>query len=74
MAAELPGNYCRDLVAWCLVAVFIGAIGATGVFLRAVSKSSLENPGGTHNTQNTDAEIGEDQVEFEAKIETKGEK
>ena len=48
--------------------------GAIGVFLQTVSVSSLENPGGTPNAQKTYAQIDEDQVKFEAKIETKGEK
>lgn len=48
--------------------------GAIGVFLQTVSVSSLENPGGPPNAQKTNAQIDEDQVKFEAKIETKGEK
>ena len=48
--------------------------GAIGVFLPTVSVSSLKNPGGTPNAQNTNAQIDKDQVKFEAKIETKGEK
>lgn len=49
-------------------------LGAIGVFLRTVSISSLENPGGTHKARNTDAKIDEDNAKFETKIESKGEK
>ena len=49
-------------------------LGAIGVFLRTVSVSSLKYQGRTPNAQNTNAQIDKDQVKFEAKIETKGEK
>jgi len=71
MAPALPENYCRGLVGRCLVAMFIGAI---GIFLQAVFISRLENPDETHNAHNTDGKIDEDNVKFETKIESKGEK